>query len=87
MRIAQNTGGAFAFGQQVDFVVHDQLRHFMCTDFFEHGIYIVHLPLEIGVAGIDHMQQHIGQCGFFQCGGKRRYQLVRQIAYETDRVG
>ena len=56
----------------------------MRADFLQNHIHIVHLPLEIGIGRIDNVQQHICQSRFLKRRRKRRHQLVRQIADETD---
>ena len=73
--------------QQVGFVVDQQLRDCFGTDLCKYGVDVVDLAQMIGIGGIDDVQQHIGQRGFFEGGGKGGYQPVRQVAHEADGVG
>ena len=61
----QAAPAAFVLGQQVGFVVDEYLRDAVCTDFRQHGVYVVYLTGAFGIGGIGGVQQHVCERGFF----------------------
>ena len=53
----------------------------------EDGSHGLHLTMGLGVGGVDHVQQKISLERLLQGRVKRRYQVVRQVTHETDRIG
>ena len=75
------------FGQQVDFVVQQDLRQVVGMDFGQHIVHVFDFAFVFGVGRIDHVEQHVCQCGFFQRGGESGHQFMRQVLHETDGIG
>ena len=84
---AQDAGLLLFGGQEVDFVVEQELRHLGRADFGQHAVDVLHALLIVGLGNVGHMEQYVGLGGFLQRGGEGGHQAVRQVAHEADGVG
>ena len=85
--VAQAACMLLGFGQQVDFVVQQDLRQVVGMDFSQYIVHVFDFAFVFGVGRINHVEQHVCQRGFFQRGGEGGHQFVRQVLHEADGIG
>ena len=76
-----------ALGRQVDLVVDQEDRVRGEAEIVERLARALHLVLQGGGGGIDHVNQQVGLRGLLERAPERSHQVVRQLADEPDRVG
>ncbi len=81
------THGAGFRRNQVDLVEHHQLGDLARADASQHFADLQNAFIAQRIAGIHHMQQHVGVARLLQRRAKRRHQFVRQCTHESDGVG
>ena len=84
---AQDAGLLLLGGQEVDFVIQQELRHIGGADFGQHAVDVFHPLLVVGLGNVGHMEQYVGLGSFLQRGGEGGHQAVRQVAHEAYGVG